>query len=179
MSEKRLKIISITLIPIILLLAILGIIFKKKEFTEKNNQNEIQDSITGNKINKNKEITDYYKNLGYYDIHIIDDKVFVQTGYYKNDNIRSFTVFTEETDPEKLIEYSVKKDYTPGGETIIHFFNDFINTPDNNLYKGFSSAVWLRGSFFDKNKPYMIGTYQKLINGDITWYDKSDATCKI
>lgn len=116
-----------------------------------------------------------YKILGYYDVDIFKDKIYVNIGYYKNYKNRAFTVYTTETDKNKLIEYGNKKMYSPGGQTVVHFFNNLEKTPNNTNYKGIQAGVWLRNSLLKDNLNYLIGTYQKTMTGKIEWYKKTDS----
>ena len=82
---------------------------------------------------------------------------FEDIGYYKKSPSRVFSVYTSSVDSIRIEEYAKNKPYTPGGMTMVFFFNDKMNTPD----------VTFVGAEFDKKyEKYCIAVYRKYPNGD-------------
>lgn len=170
--KKILKKILSIIGGIFLVFLILAIVLPDSKETKAKKEQEKILKLEQEKIDKLKK---EYKDKGYYDVDIIDNKIYVNVGYYKDYKTRAFTVYTTETDKNKLIEYGNKKMYSSGGQTVVHFFNDLNKTPNNTNYKGLQVGVWLRSSLLKENLDYLIGTYQKTMTGKIEWYEKTDS----
>jgi len=80
------------------------------------------------------------------------NKVKTRSGSYS----RVFSVYTSSLDFNAMEKYAKKQTYTPGGTTMVFFFNDRSNTPD----------VTFVGSEFDsKYEKYMVAAYWKYPKG--------------
>lgn len=170
--KKFLKIVLSIISGTFLLFLILAIVLPDSEETKAKKE---QEKILKLEQEKMENIKKEYADQGYYDVDIIDNKIYVNVGYYKDYKTRAFTVYTTEIDKNKLIEYGNKKMYSAGGQTVVHFFNDLNKTPNNTNYKGLQTGVWLRNSLLKDNLNYLIGTYQKTMTGKIEWYEKTDS----
>lgn len=104
--------------------------------------------------------------------------IFEKVGYYKDDQRnRSFCVYTDSKDTNEMIEFARKLQHTTGQQTVAHFFDDRKFTPDNSTQKTFESGMWLETPAFTKEyRAHMIGTYQKVLNGDESWWEKDAST---
>lgn len=102
--------------------------------------------------------------------------IFKDVGYFKTKQglpsvSRSFTVYTNSKSSKEMIEYARKKMYTDRGNTLVHFFNNENMTPQNSSITNYNVGMYLEGAT-DYYK-YMIGTYQKGLQKQETWWRKN------
>lgn len=104
---------------------------------------------------------------------------FETVGIYRTDTEhRAYTVYTDTEDTGKMIEHArelVKNTPKPKLEVmkqqiVVHFFSDRENTPQNTTLTNYDEGMWLQVNGIEKYKPYMLGTYQKALNGAEIWY---------
>ena len=98
---------------------------------------------------------------------------FEQIGYWKSEKLpsgainRVFTIYTDETDEAKLIEYARSKMYTELGFTYVHFYNDEDKAPYiSNPNLSFEHVMNLP-------EDGRILVYKKAPNGNESIYDGS------
>ncbi|MGL5460613.1 MAG: hypothetical protein ACRDBY_13435 [Cetobacterium sp.] len=148
---------------------------RKEEVKIVLNQKREQEEAHRVEMKRQNEIEEKFKDYG--GVDFINNKAFVEIGYYKSPmNHRAFTVYTESTSKEDLITYARKKQYTEGGQTVVHFFNNEEHVPINTMVTDYNIGMWLKSDEMDPLRPYMIGSYQKRLKGDEYWWDGSVGT---
>lgn len=108
----------------------------------------------------------------------VEKSMFKQIGYFKTEQRdRAFCIYTTTKDTKEMIDHARKLQYTPGRQTVVHFFDSEKFTPDNSLQTKFEAGMWLdTPTFTDEYRQHMIGSYQKTITASEIWYDKDAAT---
>lgn len=100
------------------------------------------------------------------------ESIFDEISYFKVENgtgggNRSYTVYTNSTDEDEMIEYARTKMYSFGGFTYVHFYNNKEHTPDiSNISQNAPELAFNP----EQEKEYRIFVYEKTANEtEIVW----------
>lgn len=96
---------------------------------------------------------------------------FEDISFYCNSKLdRSYIIYTDETDEEKLIEYARTKDWERFQKTFVTFVNTKQGVESNSKYRtDLGKGIFLEGLIKNPNKK-VVGTYAKTPAGKEAWF---------